>query len=79
MENYLYVDDYELWIIIENGPYILMKTTKDGKTVPKKSNEFDSDDCKKMEKNARATKLLYFDLRPDQYIRISECESAKEI
>jgi len=39
IENYIQADDYKLWIIIENGPYILMKTTEDGKTVPKKSNE----------------------------------------
>ena len=79
MENYIQSDDYELWMIIENGPYIPMKTTEDGKTVPKKSNEFDSDDFKKMEKNARAKKLLYFGLGPNEYTRISECESTKEI
>ena len=32
-----------------------------------------------MEKNAKAKKLLYFDLGPDEYTWISECESAKEI
>jgi len=71
MENYIQADHYELWIIIENGPYILMKTTEDGKKVPKKSNEFDSDDFKKKEKNAKAKKLLCFGLRPDEYTRIS--------
>jgi len=59
MENYIQADEYELWMIIENGPYIPMKTTEDGKTAPKKPNEFDSDDFKKMEKNARAKNLLY--------------------
>jgi len=79
MENYIQADDYELWMIIENGPCIPMKTTEDGKTVLKKSNEFDSDDFKKLEKNARAKKLLYFGLGSDKYTHISECESAKEI
>jgi len=32
-----------------------------------------------MKKNAKANKLLYFSLGPDEYTRISECESAKEI
>jgi len=32
-----------------------------------------------MEKNAKAKKLLYFDLGPDEYTRIAECESAKDI
>ena len=62
MENYIQDDDYELWMIIENGPYIPMKTTEEGKTVPKKPTEFDSDDFKKLEKNTIAKKLLYFGL-----------------
>ena len=66
-------------MIIKNGPYIPMKTMEDGKTVPKKSNEFDSDDFKKMEKNVGAKKLLYFGLGLDKYTCISKCESAKEI
>jgi len=35
MENYIYVDDYELWMIIKNGPLIPKKATEDGKIVPK--------------------------------------------
>ena len=41
MENYIQANDYELWMIIMNGPYIPMKTTKEGKTVAKKPEEFD--------------------------------------
>jgi len=48
------------------------------KTVPKKSNEFDPDDFKKLEKNAMVQKLLYFGLGLDEYTRISEYESARE-
>jgi len=79
VENYIQTNDYELWMIIENGPYIRMKSTEDGKTVRKKSNKFDSDNFKKMEKNARAKKLLYIGLELDEYTRISECESTKEM
>jgi len=32
-----------------------------------------------MEKNVKAKKLLYFGLGPDEYTRIFECESAKDI
>ena len=67
MKNYIQVDDYELWIIIENDPYIPVRIIEDGKTIPKKPHEFGSDDCKKMEKNARAKKLLYFGLGPNEY------------
>ena len=45
--------DYELWMIIENDPQIPVRITEDGKTVSKKPHEFDSNDFRKMEKNAR--------------------------
>jgi len=35
MKNYIHADDYELWMIIENGPLIPKKATEDGKIVPK--------------------------------------------
>jgi len=66
MENYIQADDYELWMIIVNGSYIPMNTTEDGKAIANKLKEFDSEDFKKMEKNAKAQKLLYFGLRPDE-------------
>lgn len=66
-------------MIILNGPYIPMKIAEDDKLVDKKPEEFDLEDFKKMEKNAKAKKLLYFGRGPDEYTRISECESAKEI
>ena len=64
MENYIQAYEYELWMIIENGLYILVRITEDGKTIPKKPYKFDSDDYKKMEKNSRAKKLLYFSFYP---------------
>jgi len=66
-------------MLIVNGPYILVKVTIDGKTVPKEPKELYSDDFRKSEKNAKAKKLLYCGLGPDEYTRISECESTKEI
>jgi len=66
-------------MFIVNGPYIPVKGATDGKTVPKEPKEFNSDNFRKVEKNAKAKKLLYFGLGPDEYTRISECESAKEV
>jgi len=79
MENYIQANDYELWMINENGPLIPKKATEDGKIVFKKPQEFNADDFKMMEKNAKDKKLLYFGLGPDEYTHISECESAKQI
>jgi len=50
MENYIQAGDYELWMIIENGPYIPVRITEDGKTVSNKPHEFGSNDYKKIEK-----------------------------
>jgi len=79
MENYIQAEDYELWMLIKNGPLIPMVTKEDGKVIIKKPEKFDGDDYKMMEKNAKAKKFLYFGLGPYEYTRISECESAKEI
>jgi len=71
MENYIQVEDYELWMLIKNRTLTPMKVNEDGTTTKKKPEEFNSDDFKMMEKNAKAKKLLYFSLGLDEYIRIS--------
>ena len=53
MENYIQAEDYELWMLIKNGPLVPKKTKEDGATVVKKSEEFDSEDYRMMEKNAK--------------------------
>ena len=79
MENYIQAEDYELWMLTKSGPLIPTKVIEDGSKVHNKPDEFNTEDFKMMEKNAKAKKLLYFGLGPDEYTRISECESAKEI
>ena len=66
-------------MLIKNGPLIPTKATENGTEVRKEPNEFNVDDFKKMEKNAKAKKLLYFGLGPNEYTRISKYESAKDI
>ena len=79
MENYIQAEDYELWMLTRNRPLIPKRIKEDGIAVVKKPEEFDSEDYKMMEKNAKAKKLLYFRHGPDEYTRISECESSKDI
>jgi len=67
MENYTQADDYKLWMIIQNGPLILKKAIENGSLVPKKPEEFNTEDFKMMEKNTKAKKLSYFGLGPDEY------------
>jgi len=54
MENYVQADDYELWMIIQNDPVIPKKTLENGSSVPKKSEEFNVEEFRMMEKNAKA-------------------------
>ena len=49
MENYIQADDYELWMLIKNGPLIPKKATEDGKIIPKKLEEFNAEDFTMME------------------------------
>jgi len=58
MENYIQADDYELWIIIQNGPLIPKKAIENGSLVPKKPEEFNAEDFKMMEKNVKAKKAF---------------------
>ena len=79
MENYIQAEDFELWMLIKNGPLIPTKVIEDGTKVHKNPDEFNADDFKMMEKNAKAKKILYFGLALAEYTHISECESAKDI
>jgi len=56
-----------------------IKVKEDETTIRKKPEEFTTEDYKMMEKNAKAKKLLYFGFEPNEYTRIFECESAKDI
>jgi len=77
MENCIQAEDYELWMLIKNGPLIPTKVIENGTAVRKEPNEFHAEDFKKMEKNAKAKKLLYFGLGRDDYTRISEASQPK--
>ena len=66
-------------MLIKNGPLIPERVKEDGASMIKRPEEFDSEDYKMTEKNAKARKLLYFGLGLDEYTRISKCESAKDI
>ena len=57
MENYIEAEDYELWMLIKNGPLIPTKVIEDGSIVHKQPDEFNAEDFKMMEKNAKAKKI----------------------
>lgn len=83
MMIYIQSIDYNIWKIIEYGPYVPTKTIKiDEKldqTIPKAREEYDEDDRRKLSLNAKAKNLLYCALYRNEFNRISTCDSAYDI
>jgi len=70
--------DYRLWLVIKNGPKIPKKSIN-GREVLKSEDEFNDEDMKNMEQEAKAKNILYCAINPDDLKRISSCQTAKEM
>nr|XP_009793747.1 PREDICTED: uncharacterized protein LOC104240580 [Nicotiana sylvestris] len=80
MHDFIIAEDSELWDIICDGPFVPTKSIGDPVvTVRKTRKEYNNADCKAIEKNIQAKKILVCGIGPDEYNRISACQSAKEI
>ncbi|XP_075079968.1 uncharacterized protein LOC142165280 [Nicotiana tabacum] len=80
MHDFIIAEDSELWDIICDGPYIPTEKIGDPLvTMLKTRKEYNDADKKAVAKNFRAKKILVCGIRPDEYNRISACQSAKEI
>ncbi|XP_075086327.1 uncharacterized protein LOC107810242 [Nicotiana tabacum] len=80
MHDFIMAEDSELWDVICDGPYVpTKKVGEPAVMVPKTRKEYNDADRKAVEKNFRAKKILVCDIGPDEYNRISACQSAKEI
>ncbi|XP_075083387.1 uncharacterized protein LOC142167129 [Nicotiana tabacum] len=73
-------EDLELWDVICDGPFVPTKNLGyPAVSIRKTRKEFNDADRKAIEKNFRAKKILVCGIGPDEYNRISACQSAKEI
>ena len=82
MHDFLMAEDSELWDIVLDGPFIPIIEEKDGENtrlVPNPRRKYDEDDRKKIEKGYKAKKFLVCGIGPDEFNRVSTCESAEEI
>ncbi|VFQ59736.1 unnamed protein product [Cuscuta campestris] len=78
MRIYIQSTNFLLWRIIKNGEDVPMK--KVGETnVLKTENEYDAQDIKKVENNAKAINIIYCAVNPDDYRKISCCTTANEM
>ncbi|CAM8991401.1 unnamed protein product [Rhodiola kirilowii] len=72
--------DGQLWSIFETGPLTIpLDTTDPEKPVEKTKDKYTDEDYKKLEKNARAKKVLYMALSPGDQIKVAMHKTAKEM
>ena len=76
--SYLSKQVYEVWRIILNGPIIPTKKVGDQEVV-KQEEEWDANDLKSAQLNAKAIYILFYALEANEYNRVSLCENAKEV
>ena len=69
MKIFIQFVDFKLWFVIKNGPNILKKVD-DGKEV-EKLEEFNDQDMKKMEQNAKAKNIFYCAVNLDDFRKIA--------
>ncbi|XP_070013873.1 uncharacterized protein [Nicotiana sylvestris] len=71
-------EDSEIWYIICDGPYVPTKVLEELPfSMTKTSKEYTDTDRKAVEKNFRAKKILVCGIGPEEYNRISACDTAK--
>ncbi len=70
--------DYHIWKVIVNGPHVPTKIVEE-QEIPKLENEWDENSVKLIELDYKAINCLCCALDPNEFDRISSCNSAKEI
>ncbi|GAV78862.1 DUF4219 domain-containing protein, partial [Cephalotus follicularis] len=70
--------DYQLWHIIVNGLRVPTKTVK-GVVSTKPEDEFNVNDFRMLQLNSKAKHVLFCTMGPNEFNRISSCDSAKEM
>ncbi|GAV68166.1 zf-CCHC domain-containing protein/DUF4219 domain-containing protein/UBN2 domain-containing protein, partial [Cephalotus follicularis] len=70
--------DYQLWHIIVNGPRMPTRTI-DGVVSPKPKNEYNDNDFRMLQLNSKAKHVLFCAVGPNEFNRISSCDSAKQM
>ncbi|GAV87191.1 zf-CCHC domain-containing protein/DUF4219 domain-containing protein/UBN2 domain-containing protein, partial [Cephalotus follicularis] len=70
--------DYQLWHIIVNGPRIPTRTIE-GVVSPKPEIEYNDNDFRMLQLNSKAKHVLFCAVGPNEFNRISSCDSAKQM
>ncbi|GAV71732.1 zf-CCHC domain-containing protein/DUF4219 domain-containing protein/UBN2 domain-containing protein, partial [Cephalotus follicularis] len=78
MTIFLQSHDYQLWHIIVNGPRMPTRTIE-GVVSPKPENEYNDNDFRMLQLISKAKHVLFCAVGPNEFNRISSCDSAKEM
>ena len=78
MKIYIQAVNYHLWRAIVNGPQISLVRVN-GIDIPKPEEDWDDNDMKMGELNAKTMNVLYCALDSNEFNRISTCTTAQEI
>ncbi|GAV73049.1 zf-CCHC domain-containing protein/UBN2 domain-containing protein [Cephalotus follicularis] len=70
--------DYQLWHIIVNGPRMPTRTIE-GVVSPKPENEYNDNDFRMLQLNSKAKHVLFCAVGPNEFNRISSCDSEKQM
>ncbi|KAK9045690.1 hypothetical protein V6N11_051599 [Hibiscus sabdariffa] len=70
--------DYMLWDVIEDGSTIPMKRVGELQ-VPNERHEWSNQERKQVQLNAKDIHILLCALGPEEFVKVSSCDNAKEI
>ena len=82
MQIFIEAIDYKIWEAIEIGPYvpsIIDGSTSIGTTIKKPRDKWSEEGRRIVQYNLKAKNIITSTLGIDEYFRISNCTSAKEM
>ncbi|KAH9765776.1 hypothetical protein KPL70_001961 [Citrus sinensis] len=79
MRIYLQALDYEIWKIVNDGPFMPLTKNEVGEDIPKPSRDWNEFEKRKASLNSKAMNALFCALDKKEFHRVSSCESANEI
>ncbi|KAK9217771.1 hypothetical protein WN943_006399 [Citrus x changshan-huyou] len=79
MRIYLQALDYEIWEIVNDGPFMPLTKNEVGEDIPKPSRDWNEFEKRKASLNSKAMNALFCALDKKEFHRVSSCERANEI
>ncbi|KAH9783348.1 Integrase catalytic domain-containing protein [Citrus sinensis] len=79
MRIYLQALDYEIWEIVNDGPFMPLTKNEVGEDIPKPSRDWNEFEKRKASLNSKAMNALFCALDKKEFHRVSSCESANKI